>query len=174
MFAGALIRLRAVKEDDFETIEDWYEDTYFLRNVDTAIALPRNIDEIKEMYEPATDVIELLIYPLKSELPVGFVSIYNIEWNNRSATLAIGIGYERDRHLGYGTDALKLIMQYAFNELNLDRLELEVIEYNKNAQKLYERLGFKVGGRKRQAVLRDNQRFDILFLDILRSEWNNK
>lgn len=172
MFEGSLIRLKAIQEEDFETIQSWYEDTYFLRNVDTAIALPRSTEEIKEIYAPVDDMIELLICPLENDVPLGLVSIYNIEWNNRSGTLAIGIGSADDRHLGYGTDALTLIMRYAFNELNLERLELEVVEYNSGAQKLYERLGFKLGGKRREAVIRDGQKFDILFLDILRSEWN--
>ncbi|KRL37918.1 GNAT family N-acetyltransferase [Liquorilactobacillus uvarum] len=171
MFEGSLVKLRAVREEDFEIIENWYEDTYFLRNVDTAIALPKNNDEIKSMYDADDDIIELMICPLENDSPVGFVSIYNIEWNNRSGTLAIGVGCESDRHLGYGTDALKLMMKYAFNELNLDRLDLEVVEYNHAAHMLYEKLGFKLGGRRREAVLRDGKRFDILILDILRSEW---
>ncbi|KRM97072.1 hypothetical protein FC19_GL000179 [Liquorilactobacillus aquaticus DSM 21051] len=174
IFKGSLVKLRAIHDDDFETIASWYEDAYFLRNVDTAIALPKDIEEIKDMYEPDDSMIELMICPLENNFPVGFVSIYNIEWNNRSGTLAIGIGRESDRHLGYGTDTLKLIMKYAFNELNLDRLDLEVVDYNQDAYKLYEKLGFKLGGRRREAVLRDGKKFDVLFLDILCSEWIKK
>ncbi|TGA99386.1 N-acetyltransferase [Sporolactobacillus shoreae] len=88
-----------------------------------------------------------------------------------SSFLAIGIGEAKNRNKGYGTDALKVILHYAFHELNLNRVSLDVIEYNAWAIHAYEKVGFQHEGRMRDAVLRDGKSYDRLIMGILRSEW---
>ncbi|WP_275072418.1 GNAT family N-acetyltransferase [Pectobacterium actinidiae] len=102
---------------------------------------------------------------------MGFATLHSIEWNNQLANLAIGIGNQNDRDKGFGGEALKLIMRYAFMELNLFRLSLEVIAYNTNAVNLYLRSGFIKEGVIREAVYRDNQRHDRIAMGILRTDW---
>jgi RimJ/RimL family protein N-acetyltransferase len=99
--------------------------------------------------------------------------IHSIEWNNRSGLLAIGIGEQENRNKGYGSDALQLILRYAFHELNLNRVGLDVIEYNEKAIHTYEKAGFQHEGRLRAAVYRDGKSYDRILMGILRTEWEN-
>lgn len=71
---------------------------------------------------------------------------------------------------GYGTDALRVMLRYAFNELNLNRVGLDVISYNESTIRAHEPVRFTVEGRMRQAVLRDGQAYDRVIMGILRSE----
>ena len=102
---------------------------------------------------------------------IGFVVIHSIEWNNRCGQLAIGIGLAEHRNKGYGTEALNLILRYAFHEMNLDRVGLDVISYNAKGIRAYEKAGFQLEGRAREAVYRDGRRYDRLMMGILKPEW---
>jgi RimJ/RimL family protein N-acetyltransferase len=66
---------------------------------------------------------------------------------------------------------MKLILQYAFMELNLHRVSLDVFDYNPRAIHSYEKVGFKMEGRQRGILLREGKRWDMVFMGILRKEW---
>lgn len=68
---------------------------------------------------------------------------------------------------------MRLILCYAFNELNLNRVGLDVIEYNDQAIRTYQKAGFQLEGRVRSAVLRDGISYDRIMMGILYSEWNS-
>jgi RimJ/RimL family protein N-acetyltransferase len=85
----------------------------------------------------------------------------------------MGIG-ERDAWgQGYGTEALHLALQYAFDELNLHRITLTVIAYNERAIALYERAGFQREGVFREFGQRDGKRYDMYLYGLLRPEWES-
>jgi RimJ/RimL family protein N-acetyltransferase len=85
--------------------------------------------------------------------------------------LQMGIGDPQDRKKGYGSQALNLILRYAFEELNLYRLTALVPEYNSDAMRFFEKAGFLVEVRRRQALNRDGRRWDLLHLGLLQDEW---
>ncbi|MEI4828443.1 GNAT family protein [Bacillus sp. FJAT-53711] len=174
LFHGKYVRLSAIKPEDAKVMEKWSEDAEYLRNVDTDIALPKT----KEQFEAeGRQISNGAYFPLRTILDnelIGFVAIHKIEWNNRSGLLAIGIGEVKHRSKGYGTDALQLVLRFAFHELNLDRVGLDVIEYNTRAIRAYEKVGFLHEGRIRSAVYRDGKRYDRIIMGILRSEWEAK
>ncbi|OGO21610.1 MAG: hypothetical protein A2Y54_10200 [Chloroflexi bacterium RBG_16_51_16] len=85
--------------------------------------------------------------------------------------IGIAIG-DRDRWgKGFGTDAIRLLVQYAFLELNLRRVTLGVNAYNARAIRSYEKVGFVREGVFRGDVKRENQRFDSLMMGLLHEEW---
>ena len=77
------------------------------------------------------------------------MAIHGIEWNNRTGLLAIGIGDANDRGRDM-EEAIHLILKYAFYELNLHRVGLDVISYNKAAIELYKKMGFQIEGCMRE------------------------
>ncbi len=85
--------------------------------------------------------------------------------------MAIALGERKFWGNGYGTDAMRVMLRYAFNELNLSRVGLIVFEYNPRAIRSYEKVGFIPEGRVRGAMLRDGKRWDFLYMGILREEW---
>jgi RimJ/RimL family protein N-acetyltransferase len=102
---------------------------------------------------------------------LGFATINWIEWTHASGWLRLGIGDRRDWRKGYGTEALDLLLEYTFDELNLYRLGAEIIEYNQGALRLFEKAGFRQEACRRQALSRQGRRWDILMLGLLRQEW---
>jgi RimJ/RimL family protein N-acetyltransferase len=85
--------------------------------------------------------------------------------------MGISVGDREYWGKGYGTDAVRLILQYGFIELNLRRISLGLHAYNERALKSYEKAGFKMEGRMRGEGWRDGVHYDSLWMGILREEW---
>jgi RimJ/RimL family protein N-acetyltransferase len=97
--------------------------------------------------------------------------LFDVRWNHGDCWLGIGLGEREYWGKGYGSDALRLILRYAFQELGLQRVTLTVFEYNPRAIRSYEKVGFIHEGRCRKAIHRDGERADLLVMGILRQEW---
>ena len=174
LFRGKLIRLVAPSQGDAAVVARWTEDAGYLRAVDSDYAQPLAPEEAARRLDPDhadPNKVEFHLRTLSDDRLIGFVAIHSIEWNNGAGLLAVGIGEPEYRGKGYGTDALRLILRFAFHELNLFRVGLDVIATNTRAVRAYEKLGFQHEGRMRGAVLRDGRRTDRIFMGILRDEW---
>lgn len=174
LFKGKLVRLAAPQPEDPEAFARWSQDASYLRQLDTAHAQPTLVAEMLERQnsfraDPCCVLFHLRT--LEDDRLIGFLAIHSIEWNNQAGILSMGIGDPAYQGSGYGTDALNLGLNYAFNELNLFRVGLDVIASNTRAIHTYEKAGFKHEGARRSAVYRDGQRVDWLLMGILRSEW---
>lgn len=168
LFMGPSLVLAAPRPEDATTMATWTTDDQYLRMIDTDIARPLAVSAIDQHAVPD---YEFRLRRIEDDTLVGFVALMAIEWGNRTAKMAIGMGELRFRGMGYGTEAIHLLLNYAFGELNLHRVGLDVIEYNEPAMKLYRKMGFQVEGRRRQAVYRQGQRFDLIDMGILEPEW---
>lgn len=171
-FQGSKVRLAAPCPEDCMRLSRFTDDYEYLRNMDTDIAVPLTPDETGSSSVRRDNGFEFALRTLEGNRFIGFTALYRIEWNNRSARLAIGIGEENDRGKGYGSDALALILRYGFHELNLNRIALEVIEYNEAARRAYLKAGFREEGRQRSAVLREGMHYDLISMSILAEEWS--
>ena len=103
--------------------------------------------------------------------PIGNCGFHNIDWRCRSAEVGIFIGEKQLWNQGYGTEAMRMMVRYGFETLNLNRIMLEVYETNQRGQKAYEKAGFKLEGRKRQGMYKHARYIDILMMSVLREEW---
>lgn len=111
------------------------------------------------------------IHSLEGDRLVGQVRLWLTAPQHGEAWVGMAIGDRRDWDRGYGSDALRLALRYAFDELNLQRVTLGVFDYNQRGIHVYEKLGFRLEGVERAAVQREGRRFDQLVMGILRSEW---
>jgi RimJ/RimL family protein N-acetyltransferase len=176
LFRGELVRLSAPQEDDSEAFARWSQDAAYLRAVDTDFARPISASQAAKQFsgeESDPNAVAFRIRTLQEDRLIGFVAIHSIEWNNRAGLLSIGIGEPEYRSKGYGTDALRLVLRYAFDELNLLRVGLDVISNNTAALRSYEKVGFVLEGTMRKAVLRDGRHHDRLIMGIVREEWQH-
>ncbi|MHA1647370.1 MAG: GNAT family N-acetyltransferase [Promethearchaeota archaeon] len=107
---------------------------------------------------------------LKEQRIIGNCSI-RLDWKNRVGSLGIMIGEKSAWNKGYGTEAMKLLVEYGFRELNMNRIELEVFASNPRAKRCYEKVGFKEEGCKRQAQFINGKYIDEYFMSIIRLEW---
>ena len=118
------------------------------------------------------DQFEFSIRTLQDDLLIGDVGLDGVLWNHGDAFVGIGIGDREYWGKGYGTDAMRLILRYAFCELNLQRVSLNVFEYNPRAIRSYEKLGFIHEGRvARCAQARWTAGTTWYIMGILRDEW---
>ncbi len=108
---------------------------------------------------------------IEDDRVVGWVDLDGILGAHRNTWLAIGIGEKDVWNQGLGYETMELVLNFAFYELNLHRVQLTVFSYNKRAIKLYERLGFKYEGAQREFLQRDGERHDMLMYGILSHEW---
>jgi RimJ/RimL family protein N-acetyltransferase len=177
LFHGEHVRLAALAQEDAHSFHRWYQDSEFVRNLDSAVAIPKStarLGRFIEDEERARDSYMLGIRTLDTDALIGFIHVDSIMWTHGSAWFAIGIGEADYRGRGYGADATALALQFAFHELNLHRLQLTVFSYNERAIRLYERMGFRKEGVFREALQRDGQRSHIYLYGILRREWEER
>lgn len=106
-----------------------------------------------------------------SEALIGYIALSNISWSNGTADLGVFIADADNQGKHFGTDAISAILNYAFDELNLHRVQLDVVDYNERAIRTYRRLGFTQEGSRRQHGARDGRRYDVLLFGILAPEW---
>jgi RimJ/RimL family protein N-acetyltransferase len=106
----------------------------------------------------------------KSGRLVGTCQLVNMNPLHRSAELQIRIGDKRDRGRGYGTAAVQSLLQFAFRDWNLRRVQLYVLDGNESALRTYEKCGFKREGVLRQAVYIDGRYRDLVVMAVLRDE----
>ncbi|ABX31895.1 GCN5-related N-acetyltransferase [Petrotoga mobilis SJ95] len=164
--------LSPVNPDDFEKYTEWLNDPEISENMmveDNIISLLKEKDILEKMAK-GNDVF-FAIVDLETEELIGNCGLHDINRINQSAVLGIFIGNREYLSKGYGTQAIKLLLNYGFNVLNLNNIMLEVFEYNKRAIRSYQKAGFKEIGRRRQAKFFKNNRYDIIFMDILREEF---
>jgi RimJ/RimL family protein N-acetyltransferase len=102
---------------------------------------------------------------------IGLIGLYTLFQPQREAVMGIQIGEREYWGKGYGTDALRVLLRYAFGELNLDRVSLSFLEGNDRAQRSYEKCGFRYEGRERQVWSYDGRRWDEIYMGLLRAEW---
>jgi RimJ/RimL family protein N-acetyltransferase len=177
LFSGPRVRLTALRPGDVATVERWYEDSAFSRQVEGGAAFPRPTAWVQEFLTEGSKQETTCRFAVRlhhSDDMIGFIALDSILWTSRVAWLAIGIGEPAYRGQGYGGEALGLLQRFAFHELNLHRLQLTVFSYNAPAIRLYERLGFQREGVMREFLQRDGQRFDVYLYGQLAWEWEQR
>lgn len=170
LFLGKLVRLAASSAEDREIFAAWSRDADYMRMLDDDPIRPQSPENFSNFGGAVNDHY-FHLRTLDDDVLIGFVVLFNLKWPAGAADMAIGIGDPAYRGKGYGSDALRLILNYAFNEVGLYRVGLTVMEYNSAAIKSYERAGFVREGAKRKVVLRDGKRYDLVYYGILRDEW---
>jgi RimJ/RimL family protein N-acetyltransferase len=171
--AGRLVRLAAFNaEVDAPIVARWSQDTEYHRLGDDDPAYPRSVKQTREWLERDSDhVFGFAVRTLSDDRLIGDIGVWIESWAHSEGWVGIGLG-ERDYWgNGYGTDAMRLMLRFAFDELNLQRVSLGVYAYNPRAIRSYEKAGFRREGVLRSDCLRDGQRWDSAFMGILREEW---
>ena len=182
LFEGRDIRFGPIDhEKDPEIESKWTHDSDFMRMMDIKPARPVSAALLKKQYEKIEKQIDerknfyyFTIRNLTDDRLMGKAIIQWIEWNNGNGWIELGIGSADDRRKGYGTQALSMLLVFAFSELNLFRLSARVPEYNVAAIALLEKAGFVEEVRRRKALERDGRRWDYLAYGLLNSEWQTR
>jgi RimJ/RimL family protein N-acetyltransferase len=174
LLRGSRARLAALTADDLPEIARWHDDASFARMFDARPAAPKTagaLDAWLEEYTRSTNGFLFAIRPLEGDALLGYIELEGILWMHQHAWLSIAIGDAAHQGQGYGTEAIGLALRFAFQELNLHRVQLTVFGYNQRAIRVYEKLGFRREGVYREHIQRDGARYDMYLYGILRPEW---
>lgn len=162
------IYLYPITELDTEMVLRWrnsefIRDHFIYRKEITAADHQKWLDEKVKTGK----VVQFVICLCESNKPVGSVYIQNVDLLHKNAEYGIFIGEEAATGKGCGTDAAKLMIQYAFEVLGLHKLYLRVLSNNERAIRSYERAGFKVEGTMRDEVFVDGHFADVTRMAII-------
>jgi RimJ/RimL family protein N-acetyltransferase len=177
IFRGELVRLTAEDpEPAGKVLSGWARDTEYTRLLDNDPACMRSAKKIQSWMEHHLEKgysggYYFNIRTLSEDRLIGFLTLFGVSWTHGDAWMGIGLGEREYWGKGYGTDAVRVALRYAFTELNLRRVTLGVFAYNPRAIKSYEKAGFTVEGRLRRYIARDGQRNDMIVMGVLREEW---
>ncbi len=180
IFTGELTRLVGVEPDKAgELAAQWARDSEFVQLYHSNQAVPRNAKQVQErlrneMEKARPGNFYFLIQRLDSDQIIGEVGLWGALTPHQNAWLAVGIGERELWGKGYGSDAVRIILRYGFQELNLHRINLNVFSYNTRAIRAYEKLGFVHEGTMRGTLKRYGRRWDMGFMGLLREEWEKR
>jgi RimJ/RimL family protein N-acetyltransferase len=177
LFHGKKVRLAQPNLEDAAVVARFSADGEYRRLMDSDYARGESVEEARQAILNMSQGGRSILFHLRTvpeEDLIGFVSLHDIEWNNQNGELSVGIWDPAYQDRGYGSEALQLILNYAFYEINLFRVGLTVIASNARAIHVYQKHGFREEGRMRQVVHRDGKRVDLLMMSILRDEYVGK
>jgi RimJ/RimL family protein N-acetyltransferase len=170
---GHVVALRRPIQGDLPSVVRWYRDPEVAR-LTRYQERQMNQAEIQRFFEVrmlAPDALAYCIVEVSTGRLIGFTTFSALDGDNGSVMFHITIG-ERDAWgRGLGTEATQLMLQHAFERLGLHRVGLAVFSYNTRAIRAYEKAGFRVEGRLREAIQRKGEYFDEVQMGILAGEW---
>jgi len=167
------IWIREIEFSDIKTINTWRNNQQEVEFLCTNFRfINEEIDQewYKNYLENRFENIRLAICSNNKEL-IGLLYILNIDYINRNAELSIWIGNSIDRRKGYGEFGCKAALDHVFNNINLNKLYLKVLETNEAAVSLYKKLGFKIDGISRESLFKNGKYLNVLEMSILKSEF---
>lgn len=164
---------RGASDEEIEKFTDWMNDFQTTDFIGRSGQVVTFIGE-KEWLENSTKNVQnrsFSIIELNHNKLIGTISLENFHWIDRSAVLGIFIGDKDFRNNGYGTEAIKLLLEYGFKYLNLHSIRLDLLSINERAHKCYLKCGFKDTGCSREAIYVNGKYYDKLHMDILENEF---
>ena len=162
------------------SLDDIEEYTEMINDIKVSVGLGSvsytNITDFESEKEFLTSIKKGKMFAvrlLENDELLGNIGFNSLDMVNRNGALGVLIGNPKYQRKGYGTEALKLILDYGFSFLNLRNISLNVFEYNKPAYNLYKKIGFKEVGRLRKAVEIMGKTYDIIIMDMLKEEFQS-
>lgn len=137
---------------------------------------PVTLDQRTDFYERASrdpETWTFTIYETATLRPVGMTWLFLLDRAAHSGFIGIHVGEKADRGSGFGGEAMALVMDYGFHALGLHSVELRVVASNVRGVRAYQRAGFRIIGRRREAVYVGRRRDDFLWLQCLARDFRS-
>jgi len=172
-FVGEKCYLTPCIREDAEQWVEWLNDYEVALLYGPASFRPPSLEDAIRSYEQDSppEVHAFTICSLEDDAPIGKCWLEGISHLHRRAMLDIYIGSKSHWGTGCGTDAVRLLVDYAFSALSLRTILLDTVEFNERALACYRKVGFKEMGRWRKARVVDGEAYDLVFLDIVAEEF---
>lgn len=175
VFEGDRLYLRPFTVEDSELLYAALFDEEVRRLTGTQHITSKSMtDKYIERVMEDSERVQLMIVLKEGDRVIGELALIDIDSVNRNAHLRIALFYEEDCNKGYGSEAIKLLLEHGFGVMNLHRIELSVFSYNARAIKAYEKLGFVEEGRHRETLYYNHAYHDSIMMSILEDEYRAK
>lgn len=174
MYTGKKINLRAYKKEDVPFAQKFMNDPEVKGLLWPGVPFPLTLEEEEKWFEGISshgDTYNFAIETLEEKKYIGGCGINSVDRKNSIAIVGIFIGDKEYWSKGYGTDAMRTLVGFIFNEMNINKVKLGVYSFNERAIKSYEKCGFKREGTLRQEMFRNGKYHDVIVMGILREEW---
>lgn len=173
MFKGKKIKLRAYKSTEVERVLSLIEENNLRDTLSIGTIFPLSYEFQKNFMEknlaPNGELFNFAIEDLESNNYIGGCGINSLDRKNSVATIGLWIGKEYHGH-GFGSDTLRVLCKFLFEEMNIHKIKLNYFEFNKAARKCYEAVGFKEEGRNRKELYRYGKYYDTINMGLFKEE----
>ena len=164
---------QSVDEEIIEKFTEWLNDFNITDYIGRSAGAMTIEGERKWFENPKSEDRVFFIVRKEDDKLIGTMGLHQIHPVNRTATLGIFIGEKDGRNKGYGTEAIRLILESGFKYLNLNNIKLDVLEFNPRAIACYKKCGFKEYGRRRKSEFLYGKYYDRVEMDILAEEFED-
>jgi RimJ/RimL family protein N-acetyltransferase len=170
MIAGEHVILRAFERDDAERCYRWMNDPTIVRTLKSRypIAFQNEMEWLDRAMHASVNERHFAIERRDDRAHIGNASIHDIDWVSRVASFGLFIGEPSAWNRGFGSDAIGTLVRFAFEEMNLQKLHINVFDYNERAKHVLEAHGFVQEGRLAREFFREGTYHDIVILSIFR------
>ncbi len=164
---GERIYLSPISIDDAETYVKWLNDVKINQYLSCNNSFFSLTGEREFLEKESSKEFMFAIVKQDNDELIGNVGLDGVDYKCGIATLGIFIGEQENLSKGYGSEAIKLLLDFAFNELRLHNIMLTVYDMNERAQKAYKKCGFKEFGRRHEARFHDGKYHDIIYMEVI-------
>lgn len=171
---GERVYLSPINIEDAEKYTEWLNDLEITINLSMAHNTYTLDQEKEALRSLSAEGYNFAIVNQEDDQLLGNCGLMNVDLINQIGEVGIFIGNKNFWNKGYGTEAMQLLLDYAFNLLNLNNIELKVYAFNRRAIKCYKKCGFKEIGRRREAHIIAGEKYDELYMDILAAEFEGE
>ena len=174
MLEGTLVNLRAWECADARRLQRWINDRAVTQFLGSRYPQSLAFEEswVAERAAKMQSFGEVrFVIETKEGLPLGNMGLHDGSPEHRRAWLGMMIGEKEFWSKGFGSDALMTLLRFAFDEMNLHRVALDVYDFNQRGQASYRKCGFVEEGRRRHARYQQGAYHDVVAMSVLREEW---
>lgn len=168
---GERIYLSPMNPDDAETYVRWLNDPGVTDGIGSTSRV-QSVEGEREWLKQNAGEYQFAIVRKADDTLLGNCGIQALDLRSRCAEVGLFIGEEENRSKGYGTEALRLLLGYAFSELNLHNVMLKLFSFNERALACYQKAGFREFGRRRECYFCRGKLHDQIYMELLETDWN--
>ena len=175
MYLGEKIRLREYKREDVPIALQFVNDSEMKKLLSPGIPYLYTLEDENKWYEGLSannDTYNFAIETIDDQKYIGGCGVNNVDWKNSIAVIGIFIGDKDYWSKGYGTDAMRVLVRFIFEQMNINKIKLNVYAFNERAVKCYEKCGFKKEAILRQEIFRNGKYHNEYIMSILKEEYS--
>jgi RimJ/RimL family protein N-acetyltransferase len=171
---GTIVNLRAPELEDLDRNTRWINDREVTRYLSARYEMSHLAEEgwLRDVVSKPM-AYDRVFYAIETKegQHIGNINLFKAQPEEQKCELGIMIGEKMHWSKGYGTDALRTLVRFAFDEMNMQRVELTVYHFNDRGQAAYRKAGFVEEGRRRDAIYTEGAYHDLIVMSVLRDGW---